>query len=530
MKRIAFYLMAAAVVLTTSCKDKDVAVEKVTLNKTTLELTVDAKETLVATIDPSDATNKTLVWSSDKDNIASVTQSGEVAGKAAGTATITITAHNGVKATCAVTVKAATVAVTGVTLNKTEIELLEGDKFDLVATVEPSNATNKNVTWSSDDTKIATVDNTGKVTAVAKGTTSIVVVTSEKGFTKECKVVVKPVVKEVTLNVTTRQIVKGYTFQLVATVTPDDAPEKEITWTSEKPEIATVSVDGLVTAITLGQTTIKATAPNGKFASATIEVVNAVSFPESTFKLLLYEAQHLRATSVDEFVPLLKYESSDPTVATVNNKGVVNALKVGETTITVSITLDGELITATRKVEVVKLHDDWNEFECDENPDPAILALFHGGSSKIWTWDERNGNAWGIGPVGDKAPGWWSQPLDEMGPIDARGAYMTFKSDGTMSKTNTFDTTFDGTYCITTNYVDIRDDWSKAKVHVTVPLLNGIRPHGEGEDPNKVTLDFMAKYFYLLKLTETEMVLASPDKTILYDWDGAWYWIFRKKD
>jgi len=113
---------------------------------------------------------------------------------AAGTATITVTTVDGGKtATCAVTVTAAgtpAVAVSGVTLDKTTLILTVGRTETLVATVAPDDATDKSVTWASDDETIATVDNTGKVTALAAGTAIITVTTVDGGKTATCDVTV----------------------------------------------------------------------------------------------------------------------------------------------------------------------------------------------------------------------------------------------------------------------------------------------------------------------------------------------------
>ena len=170
-------LLVAAVLLTTafwSCsKDEDpeptppiVSVTGVTLDKSSISILVGASETLAATVSPKDAANK----KSDKPEIAAVDANGKVTGVAAGEATITVTTEDGGKtATCKVTVKAATVAVADVKLNKTELTLEVDGSETLTATVAPDDATNQNVTWKSDNPEIVTVDATGKVTGVAIG-------------------------------------------------------------------------------------------------------------------------------------------------------------------------------------------------------------------------------------------------------------------------------------------------------------------------------------------------------------------------
>jgi uncharacterized protein YjdB len=162
----------------------------VTLNKTTVALTAGRTETLIPTVLPTNATNKSVSWTSSDTNVATV-NNGTVTAVGAGTATITVSTANGVyKATCAVTV---TVAVTGVTLDKDTLSLVGervgGRTETLTPTVLPTNATNKNVSWTSSNTNVATVEN-GTVTAVGFGNAIITVTTTDGGKTATCAVTV----------------------------------------------------------------------------------------------------------------------------------------------------------------------------------------------------------------------------------------------------------------------------------------------------------------------------------------------------
>ena len=185
----------------TARTDGATAVTSVALDKTTLALTVgDAAVQLTATVAPEDATDKTVTWSSDKTSVATVDATGNVTAVAEGTATITATAGDKT-ATCKVTVTAAAVAVTSVALDKTELALTVGDAaVQLTATVAPDNATDKTVTWSSDKTSVATVDATGKVTAVAEGTATITAKAGDKTATCTVTVTAKASSDSGTLN------------------------------------------------------------------------------------------------------------------------------------------------------------------------------------------------------------------------------------------------------------------------------------------------------------------------------------------
>ena len=140
--------------------------------------------------EPSDATVTTLTWTTSASDIATVNASGVVTGLKAGTANITATAASGVSATCSVTVTAATVPVSGVSLNKTSAAVNVNGATQLTATVSPSSAANKKVTWKSSNTGVATVDSSGKVTGKAVGEATITVTTADGGKTAACKVTV----------------------------------------------------------------------------------------------------------------------------------------------------------------------------------------------------------------------------------------------------------------------------------------------------------------------------------------------------
>ena len=162
----------------------------VVLDQTKAELEVSETLTLVATVLPENATDKSVVWTSDKDSIATVTD-GVVTAVAPGIATITVTTVDGNhSATCVITVLEPIIKVTGVTLDITELTLDVPQTATLKATVAPEDATDKSVTWASDNETVATVVD-GVVTAVAEGTANITVTTTDGGFKATCVVTVR---------------------------------------------------------------------------------------------------------------------------------------------------------------------------------------------------------------------------------------------------------------------------------------------------------------------------------------------------
>ena len=186
--------IAAMLIALSSCKPTD-AVKKVTgvtLSETTKAIKIGEEFTLTATVTPTDAADKSVKWMSDNSNVATVDE-GKVTAVAAGTANITVTTKDGGKtATCAVTVSASNiVAVTGVSVDPKEKLLGIGEELVIKATITPEDATNKKVTWTSDNEAVAKVDESGKVTAISEGTAKITVTTEDGGKTATCTVTVK---------------------------------------------------------------------------------------------------------------------------------------------------------------------------------------------------------------------------------------------------------------------------------------------------------------------------------------------------
>lgn len=192
MKRVFPYLLALIIsFLFIGCEQEidPIYVASVNLSDSTVEMVEGEKYTLTVTIEPSNADDKSVSWTSSQPSIASV-QDGVVTAHKVGNATITVKSTDGEKtATCSISVRSRVIATTGVSLDKTSIELTEGDETILTATVTPDNATNKNVTWTSSDESIATVDN-GKVTAIKEGATTITATTEDGGKTAKCAVIV----------------------------------------------------------------------------------------------------------------------------------------------------------------------------------------------------------------------------------------------------------------------------------------------------------------------------------------------------
>ena len=156
--------------------------------------------------------------------------------------------------------------VTDVSLNTDSLTLVEGGTATLTATITPNNATNPNVTWSSDNQNVATVNQNGEVTAVSAGDATIKVTTEDGEFEATCSVTVKEAatvpVESVSLDKANLELTEGETAQLTATVLPDNATNKNVTWSTSDASIATVN-NGEVTAVSAGTATITVTTVDG---------------------------------------------------------------------------------------------------------------------------------------------------------------------------------------------------------------------------------------------------------------------------
>ena len=314
------------------------AVSSVSISVTAKEIVIGETLQLSATVSPSNATDKTITWSTSSSTVATVSPTGLVTGKAEGTADIKATA-GGKSSTCKVTVKKPTVAVSSVELDETNITLKEGETKTLKVTVKPDNATDKTVTWGSSKTDVATVDNTGKVSAIKEGVASITATSG--GKSASCKVTVEKAVVEVTsitLSETSVTLTEGETKTITATVNPSDATDKTVTWSSYNPSVATVS-NGTITAWTPGSADITAEC-GGKTASCYVIVttkeipVSSISLSKTSWNLIKGESITLSVTITPTNATdrTINWSSSDNNVVTVKN-GVVSAVGAGYATV-----------------------------------------------------------------------------------------------------------------------------------------------------------------------------------------------------
>ena len=338
--------------------------ESVTLNIMKTKLTIGQTVQLLANVLPTNATDKSVVWSSSDADVATVDENGLVTAVSIGTTVITTTSVNGLKAECEVTV--APTPVESVTLSHAAATLNSGETLQLTATLLPEGATDKSVAWSSSDAGVATVDEDGLITPVSVGT-AVITATSANGLTAKCSVTVAPtIVESITLNHAEATLKSGEVLQLKATLFPEDATDKSVVWSSTNTGVATVDENGWVTAVSVGTSVITCTSVNGYTAECTIIVaptpVESVTLNLSETTLKYGETLQLTATLRPENATdkSVTWSSSDAGVATVDENGLIAAVAVGKAVITVTttngLTAECEVTVTPTPVESVTLN------------------------------------------------------------------------------------------------------------------------------------------------------------------------------
>lgn len=338
----------------------DIKVNSITLDIRSKTITAGETLQLTATVNPSNAANKTLVWTSSNNNAATVSDTGLVTAIAGGRATITAKATDGSRrsATCSITVKQ---YVGSVSLNTHSITLeSKGKTYLLRATVMPSTASNKRVYWQSSDTSIATVSSYGRVTSRGNGTCTITCTAADgSGQFDTCAVTAKLKVERISLDIRSRTITAGETLQLTAAIMPLNATDQTLIWSSSNNNAATVSDTGLVTAVAGGRATITVQAADGsrKSAKCTITVkqyADSVTLSTDQIKFdTKGKSYTLKATVLPSTASskAVTWQSSDRSVATVTSYGKVISKGNGTCIITCT-TADGSGKTDTCTVVV----------------------------------------------------------------------------------------------------------------------------------------------------------------------------------
>lgn len=337
--------------------DVRVPVESFTLNKNNVTILAGETNVLAAIIGPDDATTTKVEWSSNNREVVRVTEEGLLIGMKQGSAIVTavLRDENGTHtATCKVTVPVSLVVdVTGISLNKTSLQLIAGTRETLTATILPADATNTAVVWTSSNKSVAIVNSNGRITALSPGTATITATTVSGGETASCTVTVveEETVKVtgVSLNANSVALEKDQTTQLVANVKPGNSANQNVNWSSNNLDVAEVNSNGRVTAIAPGTATITVKTEDGGY-TATCEVTvikpkvrvtgitldkTLVTVEKDSSVQLIAGVQPANADNAK-----INWTTSNESIATVDDTGLVKAVGYGDAIITAT-TEDG---------------------------------------------------------------------------------------------------------------------------------------------------------------------------------------------
>ncbi len=312
--------------------------------KNAKNINVDDSIKLQAIITPSNVTDNTIIWSSSDSSIATVDEDGKVKGINAGLVKITAKTSNNKESNVLIEVK--DINPVSLSISKTNNEIEVGDTKQLSLSFVPSNSTYKSVTWSSSDNNIISVDKNGKVTAKNVGTAKVIVYFNrDKNIKDELIIKVNPkgnVPTNIILNNNNSTIYVDSTINLKATIIPNNASNKTITWSSSDSKIATVDKNGKVTAKKSGKVTITAKTSNNLKATSTIKVikplisVKKITINNNITSVFVNESVTLSA-SISPITASNKniiWSSSDSSIATVDSNGKVIGKKAGSVKIT----------------------------------------------------------------------------------------------------------------------------------------------------------------------------------------------------
>lgn len=319
---------------------------------------------------PELADDKTLIWSSDNKSIATVDEQGVVKGVNVGTVHISARAQDGsgVFTNCLVTVEP--LKVETMQFSDSNLSIVKTDKKSLSLTLNSEEVDNKTMKWTSEDENIATVVQNTNATypleaIIAAHKVGKTVIKAEaqdgSGLSATCEVEVTPLMVG-GLELMTTSVVKTIPTKLKVNVTPSEADNQKLKWTSLTPNIATVSEDGTLTGLKMGTAQVKAETTDGSNFSKTFDVqvlalsVSSITLP-TDFSIIKTDNQKMEYTVLPKASDNqnLKWSSNKPSIASVDeNTGVITAHKVGYASITATAT-DGSGVFASTTIQVTPL-------------------------------------------------------------------------------------------------------------------------------------------------------------------------------
>lgn len=315
---------------------------------------------LTAAVLPEDATNKSVEWKSQNEGVLTVDANGLVLATGLGEAWVSAKTTEG--HTAYITFNVIPTPVSVISLNQNSVSLMAGDTFALTAKVSPDNATDKSLVWSSSNNSVATVSKDGVISGVSVGYAKITVSAVDGfGASAICDIYVIPTpAQSIKIDqVGPIEMEAGETYQLTATVQPEDATDKSVKWSSDAPEIVTVDENGLLYAHVVGNLSITATNSAGQTDVILVNVnptlAKSIQLNRTTASIKVSDNLQLTVSFTPESTTnkTVTWKSSDASVATVSDKGLVTAHALGNCTVT-AITKDGSEISASCNITVAE--------------------------------------------------------------------------------------------------------------------------------------------------------------------------------
>ncbi len=378
-------------------------VTSVKLNTNKISWNVGKSAHFNPTVGPQQATNTNVIYTSSNTDVATVTDKGLLTAVAPGTCTIVCKSEDDENKydTCTVTVKNTT-SVENVDIKQGSAYLKVGDKKTLTNTVTPTNATNKKTVWSSTDPRVATINSIGVVTAKSAGKCKIIAkATDGSGKYDTCTIVVRQLVNSLSLSESNISLQKGSSKTLTAIALPDNATTKNVFWSSSNTNVATVNSKGVVTATGFGSCTITAKTTDGSALTAVCNVnvcspVTSVVLNAHSISWNVGKKAHFYPTVTPDSASNVGviYTSSNPSVATVSEKGLLTAVSAGTCVITCSAA-DGsgkfDTCTVTVKQPVTQLKiNGKNTVDAGSTIKLTATAMPSNAANKNVSWSSNN--------------------------------------------------------------------------------------------------------------------------------------------
>ena len=350
--------------ITAECKVvvKPRLVQAISLNATQKNLIIGESFAFTATAMPENATNRNVIWKLVSGDAISLSNTGVIQAKKVGEALVRAEAADGsgITAECKVVVKPR--LVQAISLNATQKELIIGDSFTLTATLSPENATNRNVIWKLVSGDAISLSNTGVIQAKKVGVALVRAEAADgSGITAECKVVVKPrLVQAISLNATQKNLIIGDSFTLTATLSPENATNRNVIWKLVSGDAISLSNTGVIQAKKVGVALVRAEAADGSGITAECKVVVKPRLVQAiSLKLekdTIDVGEHFTVTAYvfpkNATNSTLQWSVSDPLLLKHLGAGSFEALKTGSATITAQAR-DGSKQEASCRIEIV---------------------------------------------------------------------------------------------------------------------------------------------------------------------------------